>query len=342
MIIPVEKYFDSAMTFSKEEVNIAQRCSEWLPDEIIDVHAHCNAAAHVLDLPEAIFRHMMSTFPWYTIEQSQRAKSLLFPGKSVRTIRFAHAPKGIDHKSANDYLVEQCPPGDRVALYGIPDDQDYTRAQLESGQYVALKAYYLYFVPAAKSIYEYFPPETLEVTQALGLPIILHLPTMITTSLEQLEQLVQDFPRQKVVLAHLGLPHLPVPGLEEAYARAAAHESVVMDTAMIPSAEVVAMALNAFGSQRIMFGSDEPVNLIRAVVFDHPTKGQRLAAHGYHWVDPEDEAAYGHLADSAVHMHWQALMAVRDGVTKAYAAQDRQESALREIFAENARHHFGM
>ncbi|MCC7543815.1 amidohydrolase family protein [bacterium] len=337
MDIPVEQYFDQALAFSDEEVKLALDLMAWLPDTIIDAHAHCNAEEHLENLPAAILQHMMSTFPWHDLQHSAQMKARFFPGKRVMSLRFAHASKGIDHRAANAYLISQSPPGDRVALYGIPDDAAYTIAQLNSMRFAALKMYYMYWIPPATRIYEYFPPEVLEVTQELGIPIILHLPKMITVCFEQLAQLVRDFPEQRIVLAHLGLPHLPVPGLLEAYRAAAQYEHVHMDTAMIPSSEVVSMALQAFGSARIMYGSDEPLNLVRAVAYTHPVKGQRLAARGYHWVDPDEERDFGYLADEATHMHWQAIGALREGIAATYASPTDQESIKNKVFYENAR-----
>ena len=100
-----------------------------------------------------------------------------------------------------------------------------------------------------------------------------------------------------MVLAHLGLSKLAVPGLEKLSPEASRINTVFMDTALNPSADVVAMSLRIFGPERLMFGSDEPLNLIRSVPYEHPEKGQRIVTdYQYHWVDQDEYREYGHLA----------------------------------------------
>lgn len=306
----------------------------WLPQEIIDCHAHANLAEQVQEIDSSTMAHMMSTFPAFDLEQSARAKHEFFPGKHVRTLRFANAYRGIDHMAANAYLLAGSPQHDRVALYGIPTDPEYTKRMLHDPRVVALKMYPRFFIPPVKTIYEYFTPEILEETQSVGLPIILHLPSMITLCQHQLIQLLADFPRLRVVLAHLGLPHLPIPGLAEVYQEVAGYPQVFMDTAMIPSTEVVAMALQAFGSERIMYGSDEPLNLLRFIVYEHPSKGQRIIPdYHYHWVQDDEWSEYQHVGRDAVHSHWQTIGAIRQAIDRIGLRSD----AKRMIFHDTAK-----
>src|SRR5947209_17806151 len=108
-----------------------------------------------------------------------------------------------------------------------------------------------------------------------------------------------------------------------------------MDTAMIPSAEVIELAISTFGIERIMFGSDEPLNMIRSVVYDNPVLGQRLATeYRYHWVDPEEHTKYKYIAYGAVHTHWQALEALKAALHKL--SPSLQEAAKRLIFHDTA------
>ena len=333
--IPAEAYLQYSLTFNSTETNLCNAFMDWLPDEIIDCHAHCNSPEHVIGIDEKLWQHMMTTFPGFSLEQSYAIQKLFYPSKNVRTLRFPNAFRGIDHKSANDYLLEHSRDEDRVALYGIPTDINYTTSMMKHEKVAALKMYYLFFDPPADKIYKVFPPDILEEAQSRDIPIILHLPKMITQCREDLRNLVDDFPRLTIVLAHLGLPHLPVPGLIEAYEEFALRDNVLMDTAMIPSAEVVKLALAAFGLERIMFGSDEPLHMIRSVVYNNPSLGQRLATeYPYHWVDPLEHKEYGHLAKGAVHTHWQALSALRNAIESL--PPSTKERAKNAVFRKTA------
>lgn len=341
MDIPVENYLANALKFKPEEIELRDEFAEWLPEEMIDCHAHCNRKEDVIAVSEKARMHMLSTFPYYSLEDSARIRNTFFhPGKSVRTLRFAKTFRDINHKAANEYLLQESPAKDRVALFGLPEDVEYTTSMLDHPRVSALKMYYSYVEPTAKTIYEVFKPEILEVAQHLNKPIILHMPRMIVHSADDLEHVLADFPRLRVSIAHLGSTKFVVPGLKEAYAKLAKYENVFLDTSLNPSGDVVRLALECFGSKRIMYGSDEPLHMIRSVPFDHPEKGQRIVTdYPYHWVNASDHARYGHLAKDAVHAHWLSLGAVRSAIESL--PNSLQEDAKNRVFFANAKDFFG-
>jgi predicted TIM-barrel fold metal-dependent hydrolase len=127
-----------------------------------------------------------------------------------------------------------------------------------------------------------------------------------------------------------------VHGLEEAFNAIARHSMVSFDTALVPSAEVVAMVLQIVGSDRVMYGSDAPLHLIRSVVYTHPQRGERLITeHPYHWVDSAEHNEFKYLAHGVVHAHWQALYAIKNAI-EGFPEQAR-EGMKRKIFYENAK-----
>lgn len=341
MDIPVEAYLANALQFKLEETKLRNEFAEWLPEEIIDCHAHCNRKEDVTYVGEKAHAHMLSTFPYYSLEDSARIRNTFFhPGKNVRTLRFAKTFRGINHRAANEYLLQESPPEDRIALFGLPEDVEYTISMLDHPRVSALKMYYSYVEPTATIIYEVFKPEILEVAQQRNKPIILHMPKMIVHSVADLEQVLADFPRLRVSIAHLGSTKFVVPGLKEVYERLAKYENIFLDTSLNPSGEVVRLALECFGSERIMYGSDEPLHLIRSVPFNHPKKGQRIVTdYPYHWVDAADHAKYGNLAKDAVHAHWLALGAICSAIESLPSSQ--QENAKHHVFFANAKDFFG-
>jgi hypothetical protein len=338
--IPTEKYLLHAIRFKPEEMRLRDSFSAWLPNDIIDCHAHCQRAEDVISIAEKSLGHMLSTFPFYSLDDSKWVRDTFFhPGKHIRTLRFPKTFRGINHRAANSYLLRESPPEDRVALFGLPEDIDYTISMLDDSRVSALKMYHSYVEPTADTIYEYFKPEILAEAQRLDKPIILHLPKMIVSSIDDLLEMLNDFPKLRVVIAHLGLSKFLLPGLQEAFMKIAGNPNVYMDTALNPSAEVVDLAIECLGAERVMYGSDEPLHLIRSVAYQHPDKGERIVTDFmYHWVDPEDHAKFGHLANSAVHAHWQALGAIRSAIEALPAPE--QDTAKNKIFCTNARSFF--
>jgi hypothetical protein len=315
--VPVSEYLAHALKVKPEEQALRNELRSWFPAAIIDCHAHCNLEEHVKFVADRAYGHMLSTFTHFGLKESVKLRDLFFPESTVRSLRFPKTFRGIDHRAANDYLLKESPEEDRIAVFGLPEDPDYTARIMRHPRASALKMYWSYVDPPAKKIYEYFTPEILEEAQALDLPIILHLPRSIAYTCDDLMLLLSDFPRLRVVLAHLGLSKLVVPGLEEGYRRAAKSDNVWLDTALCPTPEVVSLAFQCFGTERIMFGSDEPLNLIRSVAYTHPGKGERIVAdYPYHWVDPAEHAEYGHLAENAVHAQWQCMIAIKEALEK--------------------------
>jgi hypothetical protein len=334
-----QEYLEHAFELTPKEMQKVEEYSEWLPSEVIDAHAHSNLPEHVVDIPKKAYNHMLSTFPAYTIEESQEIHKLLHPETSLRSVRFTLTFKGIAHVAANAYLLDNCPDGDAAALFGLPDDVQYTTDMLMDARIAGLKMYYSYMDPSAEHIYEIFKPEILEVAQQESVPIILHSPKVITDSVDDILMMKRDFPDLKVSIAHLGSSKFNVSGLQDAYDALANDTDVVMDTALNPSEEVCYQAIKTFGADRIMYGSDEPLNLLRSVPYIHPDKGQRITtSHLYHWQDPIEHAEYMHLADGAVHAHWLCLDALRLAIERL--PKGEQAIVKQKIFHDNAERFF--
>jgi hypothetical protein len=115
--ILLEQYFNYSFSLTQEEKDLRESLMDWLPDNIIDCHVHCNLPEHVKFIGEMVMNHMMTTFPYFTLEQSQHLDELLFPGKNVSKLRFSHVFSGIDHNSANSYLLQSSFKKDRNAIF---------------------------------------------------------------------------------------------------------------------------------------------------------------------------------------------------------------------------------
>lgn len=335
-----QSYLRHALSITPKEREKIEEYSDWLPPVVIDAHTHSNLPEHVVDIPAKAYNHMLSTFPGYTIEESQMVRSILHPTTEIHSLRFAKTFRGIAHVAANAYLLDNCPQGDRVALYGLPDNIPYTVDMLSDPRVAGLKMYYSYIDPNATHIYEIFKPEILEVAERESIPIVLHPPKVITESVDDVLNLKHDFPDLKISLAHLGLSKFDIPGLQDAYEALAENTDVVMDTALNPSEDVTFRAIKTLGVDRVMYGTDEPLDLLRSVPYIHPDKGQRITtSYLYHWQDPEEHAEYKHLADNAIHAHWLCLDALKSAIGRLPAGE--QPAAKQKIFHDNASNFFG-
>jgi predicted TIM-barrel fold metal-dependent hydrolase len=243
--------------------------------------------------------------------------------------------KAIAHKAANEYLLQDTTKGNVAALYGLPDDIGYTVDMLADERVKGLKMYYSYIDPAATHIYDIFKPEILAAAEDNNVPIILHTPKVITESADDVLKVAEDFPNLKISIAHLGSSKFDIPGLQDAYDKIAEGTEAYLDTALNPSAEVCIRALRTFGAGRLMYGSDEPLNLLRSIPYVHPSLGQRITTtHLYHWQDPVEHREYSHLADGAVHSQWLCLDALKEAINTL--SPNEQDEAKQSIFHDNA------
>ncbi len=248
--VAIEDYISFAKNLTDKEKALIADYKQWLPAVIIDCHAHCNLRKHVLDIDNRAYNHMLSTFPAFSLTDSARWNDFFHPGKKVLSLRFANVFRGVNHKKANEYLLEHSPQDDRVALYGLPNNADYTIKTMDHYRVSALKMYYSYLEPPAEEIYQFFPPRILAATQEKGVPIVLHLPTELSSCVSQVLRLVDDFPKLKICLAYIGLAESLSSDLERALTTLKQYRQIAFDTALVTSADVLEAAINLMEAER--------------------------------------------------------------------------------------------
>lgn len=341
-------YFEHGMTPTEYDVAYRDALNAHLPDTIIDSHVHASDEDHfdLNGMSDFVWSHMVSTYPVTTLEQSERINGLVMPDQDVRKIRFAHAFSGISHTAVNDYLIEKSPSTDRVALFGISEDArdvEYTVEEIRSGKYSALKMYYSSGKKPKYDLFEYFPHGALEAAEEMELPIILHFPRSLKQSLPELEELVDSYPKLRVVLAHIGVTWSYDEAFESVMAKVAGMPTVAVDTSGVVDTQVIESAIRHLGPDRVMYGSDEPLNLLKEFSYQNPTLGPRiLTDYPYHWVNPAEREQFGHLApDHFTYSQFQQvdglLVAIR-GLAGSLGAEDRLKQ---QIFHDTAKAIYG-
>lgn len=341
MNIEHQQCLDNSLSFSRKEKTLIQDIGLWLPNLIIDTHTHLTPSRYVEDVPIEINKQMCATFTFLSTDESERIKSSLYPGKEIISLRMAMPFKGIAHRGVNDYLYENSSDKNQPVFYGIPDDIEYTVTGMRNDKFKALKMYPFYFINPDGSIYQYFKPEILREASDISLPIILHLPTKITSCLDQLEELLNTFPKLPVVLAHMGREREYTPRLSQAYSILKDYPNLYLETSTVPSSDVFKTALENFGEDRIIFGSDEPYNLIRATVVSLEDKRQRfLTTYNYNWVDKEEQKRlsllYPDKNSSLILMHFQNLCAMKEALSQTLSSDQDKERVKNKIFSVNA------
>ena len=341
--IPYENYYDHVLKMNPEELILQEKILGEIPDALVDVHVHSSGAEHYQpeSMPENVRQHMMSTFPVTTLEQSVEFDEVLMPGKEIQKVRFAHAYAGIDQFGVNDYLIENSPTDDFVFAFGRSDtkeEAEETVRVLESGEVQGLKMYYLSSGVPKSNLTDYFPPDILSKAEEVGVPIMLHLPHSIYKSAHEVVEVAEKYPNLSVILAHLGVAHIYRPELDGILSRLSTYPNVYVDTSQVHDADLITSAVKNLGQDRVLFGTDEPLNLLRSIVYDNPKLGPRiLTDYPYHWVNSDE---YNEFKDTIkgefIHSQWQQLEAILQGVKQAFAEKKMQDKVKQQVFRENA------
>lgn len=337
-----ERTLKYSLNFPEKEKQMIQDLSKWLPDSIIDTHTHITPSSCVGQIPLEIQSQGSITFTSLSVEESEKIKSSLYPKtREIISLCMAMPIKGIDHRSANIYLSESLRPKDHPIFYGIPDDIDYTANGIKDKKFKALKMYPFYFAHPDGSIYQYFKPEILKEAANLEFPIILHLPTKVTACLDQLTDLLTRFPKLPVVLAHMGRERIFSEEVDKAYSILKAYPNLFLETSTAPSVDIFKSSFRHFGEDRVVFGSDEPFNLIRATVVELESGEQRyLTKYKYIWADMEEQKRLSlKFADKIPEislMHFQNLYALWSAIDQNYSSDQDRERAKEKIFSTNA------
>lgn len=340
-----DAYLDHALTMNEHELALRDSLVPELPDRITDSHTHF-VPAGVCDpneIPPRILGHMMSTFASFTFDQSRALDEMFFPGKHVTKARFSHIFPNIDKPTVNKAALETAEQGDYPVLFGVSDSQDtidYTIAQIESGDYRGLKMYYLASDPPKYEVYEYFPRPILEAAERAGIPIILHLPHSLYRSEDEVFQVAEDYPELSIILAHVGVANMPKPEINKILAGFATLPNVYADTALVDSDEIVRKALQHLGPRRVLYGSDEPLNLMRTQTYFNPKLNtpRVLTDYPYHWVQPDEQAEFRHLAEGPfVHNHWAQIRALVGGIALVSNGPEERQRNTELVFRDNAR-----
>lgn len=328
--VPVNQYLDRALCLSRDEQARLEGALAVLPSAIIDSHTHVARSMDIETLSAALMCHIVSTFPVYTFQMAEIVKSALWPGKVVRSARMAHANCGYRHSAINEYLLCDLPRGDLMIGFGRSTEQREVSRLILKKQVVALKMYFHSVDPPLNTVQQIFPNPILAAAEKIRIPIVLHLPTPLPDGLSEVVEIAVRHPELTIILAHLGGHGGQVlyPQVRMAYKALRDVQNVFMDTALVWDSDLIRAAVDTLGSERILFGTDEPLSLIRGTSYVHPQLGPRLYATDYHWAS-DDDAPMEVRKRIPILLHIQMIEAIIEAVS-----HDLQ--TLKQIFHDNA------
>lgn len=250
---------------------------DFLPSEMIDIHCHVwryglsgvgkpdpGKPSRVLMWPYMIARDN-------PIEDLKESYKLFFPDKKVTPLFFASTTRETAF-ACNDYCRACAAETGYPALYySLPEQsKDEIAEEMKKGHFYGLKSYLDLapnYIPSNEiRIFDFFPRHQLEKLNQMGGLMMLHIPRpgrlKDPVNIAQILEIKRDFPRIRLIIAHIGRAYCKedITGAFEALAEA---NDLMFEFTANTNEYVMTKLLEAVGPARVMFGSDLPVLRMR-------------------------------------------------------------------------------
>ena len=242
-----------------------------LPKRIFDAHVHVWSRDSVppgTTYPERSYKNF--TGGTFTLEQWRDAMKEILPEQehwlncfdcpAKETNRDAVPP--VNHK--NEFAMVLVSPADPAEL---------VQERIERSGAIGLKPYLNYAAEVLNKpsndveINEMLTPAQLRMLDAKKLAITLHIPRSgrFADKLNQRQMiaLCENYPNIKFIFAHIGRAYFMRNIRESNISEFAKYPNAYFDTAMVNGTDILRYALDHFPKERILFGTDSPIALLR-------------------------------------------------------------------------------
>lgn len=251
-----------------------ERLADFLPPKLIDAHTHVwlkdFIGAHKTKARTARWPSLVAEDN--SIEDLLETYRLLLPQQHVTPLIFGSPDREVNLEATNSYTSRAAQAHSLPALLvSTPAwPAEILEERVRTGGFLGLKPY-LNFAPpeipgSAITIYDFLPRAHLEVADALGWVVMLHIPRTDRlrdpVNLTHLVEIDEAYPNIRVIVAHIGRAYCREDA-GDAFDVLAATSRISFDFSANTNAWVIEQALRAFGTRRVLFGSDLPILRMR-------------------------------------------------------------------------------
>jgi uncharacterized protein len=265
------------MLFEPKEVDrrfYEEHLADFLPARIVDAHSHVWLKQfRVSDV--VVSRG--PTWPRRVAEENPIGDLLetyqfLLRDREVTPLIFGYPDRDLDLEKNNAYTAQVARERGLPAL--IVTSPEWSKEELErqvkGGGFLGLKPYLnmapLHIPSADITIYDFLPHHHLEVADANGWIVVLHIPRPARLkdpiNLKQLLEIEERYPHIRLSIAHIGRAYCNE-DVGNAFEVLGKTERMVFDFSATTNAFVIEQALRAVGPRRLVFGSDLPISRMR-------------------------------------------------------------------------------
>lgn len=243
----------------------------FLPDKFVDFHIHISEANK-----EIVGDHNGGS-TWTNLlademtgEQLISCLKTMFPDKEVTPLVFG--PCMQDVYDVNKFVIEEKNKYNFPAL--LRTDYDMSGEELEElvkkGGFIGLKPYLTFcprYIPSSEvRIFDFLPHEHLAAANRNGWVVMLHIPRSKRlrdeVNLAQLMEIEEKYPNVKLVVAHIGRAYSKQ-DIGDAFELLKNTKNMLFDFTANVCDDAIAACIEAVGTDRLIFGSDLPIAIMR-------------------------------------------------------------------------------
>ena len=327
-----DRYQELDLPFYHKEI------APMLPERILDFHTHIWKSENWSNVPwqgDTKGGQYMVTVEDYTAETLLTDGNLCFPDRDYHAVCFGWPAPTVDWRKDTDFVANSARQNDNLhPLVICGKDLAISRADYEQ----VLDPFYGFKVCLNWQGNDYgqirvedmISEEEIAIANERRLIVLLHVPRsgrLVDPEVQKgVRWLSQQCPNAQIVIAHCGRCYIPSE-MKAAINCLSDLENVSMDTSMVMDPIVLQIAINHIGSERLVFGTDFPVAIMR---------GRRVQVMD-HWVDvvlPGYAQSAFRVSGDDIHatfMTWEIVLAIR------WAAEmtGLSESQIHGIFWDN-------
>lgn len=278
----------------------------WLPERIFDCHVHVSRAENCGPIsPERMHQlWALEAGAFQTWPELRARYDALFPRQNVKALVFGGVYREQHTEGENDYVrtgIADPARGCKGLFVTRPEWPAELIAEAMADGFVGIKPYPDLAPQGAEaaSIWDFAPVEHLAMLNSLKGVMMLHLPRpgrlADPRNIAELRELRQRYPSIKLIVAHIGRSYC-LPTALAGLPRFVDDPGVYFDTAANLNADVFQYALEILGPERILYGSDLPVTMMRGVREHVGDRYINYTDGDYSWntnrKSPEEEALY--------------------------------------------------
>lgn len=282
-----------------------QEIAPWLPPRVLDFHVHVNLPAHTDPIsPERIASNWaMEVGTAQSWDDLRATYAALFEGREVGCVAFGTVYRETRTDENNAYVLAGATETPGRAFPLMVTRPEWPAEKVASGLaagFVGIKPY-PDLVPGnvEVSVFDFLPHAHLNALDEAGGILMLHLPRAgrlgDPENVREVRELRQRYPRVKPVIAHVGRAYC-LPTAERGLPGLADDPGIVFDISANLNSDVFRFALDVVGPDRLLFGSDLPITLMRGMREHVGEKYVNYTSTPYSWntnrKSPDEEARY--------------------------------------------------